>query len=191
MAAGIFRQTSGTSDRHAFLKQLFEHSMAVGSLAKALAADAKLPKDSIDNAFLAGVLHDIGKLVLVDNFGSEYTIILEQSKCRDCLASEVEVETYGSSHADIGGYLLGLWGLPQEIIEAVAFHHDPVSAPDGLFTPLAAVHIADAICHEQSDDGPTRLNLEYLRSLQIEDRLQYWRSHAPGSAELTKPGVLV
>jgi putative nucleotidyltransferase with HDIG domain len=191
MAAGVFRQATGASDKQAFLRQLFDHSMAVGSVAKSLATDAGLPKESVDNAFLAGVLHDVGKLVLVDNFDSEYTNILLQSQYRDCPTGDLEVENYGSSHADIGGYLLGLWGLPQEIIEAVAFHHDPASGLCDSFTPLTAVHIADAFCHEQTEDSPDQLDWAYIRRLQIEDRLESWRSRAPKCVGIITPGAPV
>jgi putative nucleotidyltransferase with HDIG domain len=191
MAAGVFRQTTGSGDKQLFLRQLFDHSMIVASIAKVIAVDAGLSRESVDNAFLAGVLHDIGKLVFNDNFAAEYAQIQEQSKCRESLIGEAEVAAFGASHADVGGYLLGLWGLPHEIIEAVAFHHDPRSSPAETLAPLTAVHLANAICHEAPDNGPISLDMDYVCHLKIEDRLDSWRAMAAETAAQTGPGALV
>ena len=101
-----------------------------------------------------------------------------------------ELDQFAASHADIGGYLLGLWGLPQELIEAVALHHDP-SAHEGTdFSVLSAVHVANALVHASGDnpEDPASLRMSakydqrYLARLRCEDRLEVWEKIAQSMA---------
>jgi HD-like signal output (HDOD) protein len=193
MAAGIFRQTNGCSEKQFFLKQLCDHSMAVATIARAIATEAKLHKDSVDNSFLSGVLHDVGKLVLVENYGVEYLQLNQKAKCQDLPTLDAELQTYRATHADVGGYLLGLWGLPQEIIEAVALHHRPEFSPCNEFTPLTALHIANALAHNNLNEElpAVRINMAYLQRIGIDEHLEHWRSMADETLALARPGVLV
>jgi HD-like signal output (HDOD) protein len=81
----------------------------------------------------------------------------------------------------VGAYLLGLWGLPDPIVEAVAFHHRPQDCPANSFVPLAAVHIADAIQYgdpgSRSDTGvePARMDVDFLSKLDLNERIEIWR----------------
>ena len=92
---------------------------------------------------------------------------------------EAEQSVIGATHAEIGAYLLGLWGLPDNIVEAVAFHHIPVECMDKSFSPLTAVHVANALQHKcgKGDNGTTQLNinLEYLDNLGLINRLSKWQ----------------
>ena len=101
-----------------------------------------------------------------------------------------ELDQFAASHADIGGYLLGLWGLPQELIEAVALHHDP-SAHEGTdFSPLTAVHVANALVHaavEGNEDSESlrmaaKYDRRYLARLRCERRLSDWEEIAVSMA---------
>jgi HD-like signal output (HDOD) protein len=97
-----------------------------------------------------------------------------------------ELDQFAASHADIGGYLLGLWGLPQDLIEAVALHHDPSAHEIPQFTPLTAVHVANALVHAASegDDGVSSLRTtamldrRYLSRLRCDRRLRDWQELA-------------
>lgn len=138
------------------LQGLQEHACAVARRAVRIAKSQLCSKQMLDDIFVAALLHDIGKLVLAAEFPVE---------CDDLLASELgwsheqaqaERSTYGTTHAEIGSYLLWLWGLSDTIVEAVAFHHDPARAPSGGFRPLTVVHLADA--HELG----IPMDLEYL-----------------------------
>jgi putative nucleotidyltransferase with HDIG domain len=187
LSAGVFRQLEESRVPAALARQVLEHSLAVGCLAKRIAEAEGLSREAADNAMLAGILHDIGKLVLADHFGRDYAMV--------CLAAEktalpllaAEIDQFGASHADVGGYLLGLWGLPQDLIEAVALHHDPRAQHSASFTPLGAVHAANALVHEISaprDDESGRrvvkLDDEFLSRIGRQDRLPAWRELAGG-----------
>jgi HD-like signal output (HDOD) protein len=111
---------------------------------------AKLPGDSKTRevTLVAALLHDIGSLILAskmpDKFCSAYAIAKE----RGCKVFEVEKELLGTSHAEIGAYLLGLWGIPNLAVEAIAHHHHPTRIPHSDFDSSTAVYLADLLAHE-------------------------------------------
>ncbi|WP_027183859.1 response regulator [Desulfovibrio inopinatus] len=101
----------------------------------------------IQMSFLAGMLHDIGKLILATAIPDEYAKVISASRENNRALLSMEYELLGFSHAHVGGYLLGLWGLPGQVVDAVAFHHEPDST-ETSFTPTLAVHIANVFDHE-------------------------------------------
>jgi HD-like signal output (HDOD) protein len=102
-----------------------------------------------DEAFLAGMLHEIGYLVLAQECGAELAAILADSERTGRPLVELEYERFGASHAEIGAYLLGLWGLPYSLVEAVARHHTPSRVQQTDFDVLGVLVLAEALC-----DGP-------------------------------------
>jgi putative nucleotidyltransferase with HDIG domain len=134
---------SPKSQRSWFDEQIFwKHSLAVGLAAKALAASAGL---NPDHAFTAGLLHDIGRLVLVTCFPDHYrTVVENRAKSDDFLVAR-EREELGFDHADVGAALAKRWKFSPEVSEAVRAHHQPWR-PDAL--PLVAlIHVADVTAH--------------------------------------------
>lgn len=98
-------------------------------------------------AFTAGLLHDIGSLVLASELPGEYAVICESAKATGRPLHVVEIERLGVSHAAVGAYLLGLWGLPHEVLDIVAFHHAPWTETVPL-DAATAVRLAEAISLE-------------------------------------------
>ena len=148
LTASIFRQFEVSNVPLRVLNSILEHGMAVGGVARQIAEAAGLSRDSVDNAFLAGMLHDTGQLVMLDHFGANYGDLLRQTRLQPDALPAKEIGRFGATHAAVGGYLFGLWGLPNEIVQVVAFHHDPSSDHRRDFNPLTAVHLADALCYE-------------------------------------------
>jgi HD-like signal output (HDOD) protein len=128
---------------------------------------------------MAGMLHDIGELVLVANLPGQYTAALELAAARQIPVFEAEKATLGATHADVGGYLIGLWGLPGAIGEAVLFHHSPDSSLNDAFSALTAVHVADVLAHEKvgarGGVAVPAIDQNYLNQLGLSDRLPAWR----------------
>ncbi|MCA9610011.1 MAG: HDOD domain-containing protein [Myxococcales bacterium] len=118
-------------------------------LRAAAMARAIARSDSVDDAFLAGLLHDVGTLVLAREVPDAWLEAQETAAAEKRPVSEVERERLGASHAEVGAYLLGLWGLPYPCIDAVAAHHGPLAPaeptwPDPLegMDATTAVHVA-------------------------------------------------
>lgn len=188
LTASIFRQLEESRVSPSFLEKVLSHSLAVAGISKQLAKTEGLDRDTVDNTFIAGALHDVGKIVLADNFGRDYTVLGHKAAAQQSSIVELEAEQFGASHADVGGFLLGLWGLPQEIIEAVAFHHDPATSVDESFSPLTAVHVADVLSKSSNDPAldftaSCEVKQAYLARLGLDHRLEEWRVVADECAE--------
>jgi HD-like signal output (HDOD) protein/CheY-like chemotaxis protein len=159
---------------------LWEHSFAVSVCARKIAEMQDASPLAIDEAATAGLLHETGKLILASGMGKEYKLALDLMSQTGISLVEAEREVFGCSHAEVGAYLLGLWGLSDSVVEAVAWHLNPCAAPTvsgAEFAPLAAVHAA---CAYHGGQNPSRLSScltldrEYLVSLGLAGREQAW-----------------
>jgi HD-like signal output (HDOD) protein len=161
------------------LRLLWEHSAAVGALARELATQQQCGPKSVDHALLAGLLHETGILVLTANLAQRYGATVTLARRRAIPLWQAEYEMLGTSHGEVGAYLLGLWGLPDPIVEAVAFHHTPRRCLSREFGALAAVHVADALESETrpATDCPEAgaLDREYLEDLGVAEQLDSWQ----------------
>jgi HD-like signal output (HDOD) protein len=161
---------------------LWKHSQRTAGVAREIARLEDADLKVMDEAFVAGLLHDIGKLVLASNFPAEYDQVIEASGGRTLALLEAEQKAFGANHAEIGGYLLGLWGLPVPVVEAIALHHHPVTCPCSVFGPLTAVHAANGLVNGERSQGPAALaaevDLVYLKALGLSARLEFWRGTA-------------
>jgi putative nucleotidyltransferase with HDIG domain len=167
------------------LESLMEHGLMVANIASRLLT----VKRDIEDAFMAGMLHDIGRLILAAGFPEKLETAIEISRAEGRPLEVVEREVIGVSHSHIGAYLLGLWGVSYAIVEAVAHHDEPGEVGESMrFDVLAAVRIADQLVHEcepeNAVDGiATRLDSGYLEALGVADRLPEWRRMAQEMVE--------
>ena len=166
---------------------LFTHSMSVSTYAKTIIKNENLNQDLLNNSLMAGLLHDIGKLILATNFQKPYQELLAEVKGSNQNPVDLEYETFGSSHAEIGAYLMGLWSLETSIIEAIAFHHCPSKSMSQNIGLLTAVHIGNALDHERQTDteeeSEIQYDTEYLDALGEADRVQEWRQVCKASID--------
>jgi putative nucleotidyltransferase with HDIG domain len=147
------------------LEALWDHSMAVATAAKHLASMAQRPRVEQDITFLAGLLHDVGRLVLAQGFPGEYRELIREAG--GLPSDEQERAALGGGHPEVGAYLLGLWGLPEEAVEALAWHHSPGSCPYRVCCAATAVHVADA-AHRAHLDGTAPPALDQLHLAQVQ-----------------------
>jgi putative nucleotidyltransferase with HDIG domain len=154
------------------------HALRVASLARAVAGGGA----AADDAFLAGVLHDVGKLVLAAQRPTWLPNATALADARGLPVHEAEAALFGVSHAEVGAYLVGLWGLPFRIVEAVAQHHAPSRVGRRpTLDAVAAVHVANALVAE-ADGAPDALDRAFVESLGIAARLDGWRAAAGAEA---------
>ncbi len=163
------------------IESLWEHALATGSLSRQIAQIQNSSPDTIDEAFTSGLLHDIGKLVFACNLPAEYIQLLHAAQREKKPMWVMEESTFGLTHAELGACVLGIWGLPVSIIEAVALHHYPSRFLSKEFSPLTAVHVANAWDQELRTKGRVdstllpQTNGDYLRELGLIDELPRWR----------------
>jgi len=160
-------------------ERIWNHSLTVGVFAKRLCQLEGQEMMTVDEAFISGLLHDIGKLMLISNKTDQYREVIRLVQTEPVTIGQAEQRVFGATHAEVGAYLLGLWGLPVPIVEAVALHHRPADSVNGIFSPLTAVHVSDFLEHERSGDvgDGTRppLDPNYLKRIKVDDRLDRWR----------------
>jgi len=159
------------------VEQVWKHSMQVARVAREI-VEMQCGDDTLsEEAFTAGMLHDIGKMILADQMPDRYAELQERAAQEKRPLSDVEEETLGATHADIGAYLLDLWGLPVPLVEAVALHHHPLRANEFAFSSLTAVHVANhlvmTVAGNAALDG---LDALYLDRLGLGSRLLEWRA---------------
>jgi HD-like signal output (HDOD) protein/ActR/RegA family two-component response regulator len=116
--------------------------------ASAIVGALPLERGSRDIAVVAALLHDIGRIFLASVMPNEFCATLALASARGCTLFEAEEELLGTSHAEIGAYLLGLWGIPSLAVEAIAHHHHPTRIPHTAFDCTVAVYVADLLADE-------------------------------------------
>jgi HD-like signal output (HDOD) protein/ActR/RegA family two-component response regulator len=176
LSVGLFSQFStGKLDGIRFsLDRSVEHSIRVGLLAKRIALSEQASKEVIDESYLSGFLHDIGKFILAVNMSQDYARVIDLVQQDDFDFYLAEHEIIGTDHAAVGAYLLGLWGFTDTVIESVAFHHRPEMSGGRVFAPLTAVHVANALENTKSGESTSLISGEYIQALGLEERLQAW-----------------
>jgi len=123
LSVSVFKmfETEQTTDFD--LKNFWKHSIATGLLTKSLGRYLDTGMD--EEAFAAGILHDIGKVVLNKYFPNEFGAALEKARSEQLPLFDAERQINGVSHSEIGEYIVDHWNLPYGLVEAVALHHTP------------------------------------------------------------------
>lgn len=168
LATGVFGQFETRMPYGFSAAVTASHSQRVGTAARTIAQCEQAPRAVADQALLAGLLHDVGKLVLASNLPEEYERLPDFSHL-DPL--EAERQVFGTTHSEVGGYLLGLWGLPPAVVEAIQLHHSPAESGATEFSALTAVHVADGLFYRRTNS----MDLGWIASLGLADRLPAWR----------------
>jgi len=162
------------------LENLVIRGKRVGAIARRIAVMENLGNEKAENAFLAGLLHDVGKLIIFHHFPETYAKIPDAVSSSDLSVETSEIKALGAAHGEIGAYLMGLWGLPEPMVEAIAFHHRPSRRPAETFGISGAVHAADAIVRQMDgesldDEHDPLFDKVYFDRLGITDRIPAWR----------------
>jgi HD-like signal output (HDOD) protein len=169
LSAEIFSQwqaPKGLSDVDPERLQI--HAQCAAAACKALAGGRASP----DDAWLAGLLHDIGYWILIQECPKELAGALKLARDEGLSLLECERRITGATHAEIGAYLLGLWGLPYAIVEAVALHHTPTAVTPHGYDLVGALAVSHALIDPANGFAivaPTQpdacVNANYLASL--------------------------
>jgi putative nucleotidyltransferase with HDIG domain len=148
--------TKGSKSESALINKLWTHSCCVAVLVKEIWTQRGGRSKEGEFAFLCGLLHDLGKVVLFKTYPGHYNTIFEIAKQdADPAISAYEIENYGVDHAVVGETLAKQWGFPPELISVIRRHHDPLSAEVPM---VRAVMFADLLAKQlkigyDGDDG--------------------------------------
>jgi len=162
------------------MRMLWEHSWRVACFAKAIAESEGLCQAEVDESFIAGMLHDVGKIVLATNLSREYLEVLSAVRDENRPVHELELEVLGTTHAAVGVYLMSLWGFTYPNLEAVGWHHAPDRQCCSVISPALAVHVANALDHDlvriHEDYAQRPLHGTGRDSSSFHERVEGWRS---------------
>jgi HD-like signal output (HDOD) protein len=162
----VFSQADERGPQASAVAKLWERAQAVAATAKEIIKVSGGTRSQADEAFLAGMLHDCGKLVLASNWPREFAEV--EAAGGQGLR---EVIAFGADHGSIGAHLMAVWGLPDTVVEAVAFHHNPGASGARVLSPLSAVHDAVALEGRTGDDEDLELDRTYLVEAGLNDQL--------------------
>jgi HD-like signal output (HDOD) protein/ActR/RegA family two-component response regulator len=156
--------------------ELWQHSLRVATCAQEIAVLEGGNGILGDEAFMAGLLHDAGRLILMTNFPDEYVLLLRQMVSSGKALCQAEADVFGATHAEIGAYLFGLWGMSHPLLEAIAYHHDPSRSSNRGLSSLAMVYIVNFLDHHQGSASPAELTWDhdYLQALHLENHEEKW-----------------
>jgi HD-like signal output (HDOD) protein/CheY-like chemotaxis protein len=163
-----------------------EHSLRVAALARDIAGAEGAKADLVEEAFTAGLLHDVGRLLFATSVEEGFRQAQEIVRAGTVSLWEAEQQTIGASHARVGAYLVGLWGITGNILEALAYHHDPSQCVDSGFSALTAVHAANVLDRHRlgahDDYAVIDLDMAYLDRLGLSGRIDDWCALADAKA---------
>jgi putative nucleotidyltransferase with HDIG domain len=144
LSLSVFEVFKGSGNSEGFdIARFWQHSIACGCASRMIAR--RFLYHLVGEAFVAGLLHDIGKVILKQYMATEFTAIIEKAVGGASL-DDAENEIIGATHAQIGAWLAEKWNLPKIIVESIACHHTPW---DGKEDPVlvAIVSVANYLCH--------------------------------------------
>jgi HD-like signal output (HDOD) protein len=179
LLAGVFSQFQDARCPGFSRDQLWNHSLQVAVLARRVASEETHNTKLAELAFTSGLIHDLGKLMLAGNLPALRTVI-ERQPGSTGLQLEAVLRALETTHAEFAACLLGSWGLPRPVVEAVSWHHRPSKSADTAFTPLTAVHVANVFAYEMRCSSGTTMksagfDYEYLLRLGLGERRNAWR----------------
>ena len=176
----VFSQYDQKKIKGFSIDALMQHSWVVSVFARRIAETERCDPKIDDQCFLAGLLHDLGQLILASGLPDQYARVIETARAQNQSIWEAEMAEFGATHAEVGAYLLGLWGLPNPVVEAVAFHHRPAEATASGFSPVVAVHAANGLAHDKTASHPewpgNQINIAHLAGLGLDGRVETWRA---------------
>ena len=175
LAQRTFSRFEAAAGRVLSLQALWQHSSNVGSCARFLAGQARLPEQTANEAFAAGLLHDLGKLILATYRPADVLRVQRRAEQTRTPEWRLEQDYVGASHAELGGHLAGLWGLSDGVTRALTWHHAPWRAPEPRLDALTFVAVANRLDRDRLIRPGSRF-ADYLTSVGVLDRIEGWQT---------------
>ncbi|HYU15649.1 MAG TPA: HDOD domain-containing protein [Candidatus Acidoferrum sp.] len=180
LTLNVFAATEGRAMAGVSFEKIQQGSILTARLAKQFVlAD---PKEA-DVAFTGGMVHDIGIIILALTMPEKFGEVMKMTAESKRPVHEIEREHIGATHAEVGGYLLGLWGLPLPIVEAAVYHHSLPQTPRTRMDAPLAVHVADALADQAlaaaaGEPYEERIDMAALEAAGVRANLPQWRELA-------------
>ncbi len=183
LISGVFSQFTKEEAAKFSIKKLHKHSVAAGALSTEIIKTLSTDRGFTERAGMAGMLHDVGKLILIRNKPEQFEEIYQRSKSESVSRHELEKDYFGITHAEVGAYLLGIWNLPDDVVKAISYHHKPsLASLDTSYSMVLSVYVTNVLCHQQTVQQKKgnlyRIDKNYLSELNMVNKLPQWREIA-------------
>lgn len=153
ISTAVIGQFSKTKHQRFDMDKYWKHCMATAVLTKQIAIRMKVDRRLIEEYFIAGMLHDIGEVVIVELFPDKLNQIIDRVEQAGMSAEEAEREVLGATHAEIGGALGKHWKISESLIAVIEEHHDPNIVGDHV-TLVLSVHVANILANQKGFGMP-------------------------------------
>lgn len=180
LSLGVFTKFESGQAAGVVLGMEWRHGLGTADLAKRIVRFQGGTQRMSDDAYAAGLLHDVGRLVLAYNCTAAFEEVQRRLAAgASVTAIEAEEAVFGCNHADVAAYLFGLWGLPGLVVEAIGLHHRPGVSTEPGFGPVVAVHVASTLDREALGAEFVRhhapLDMAFLSGLGLDASVESWR----------------
>jgi HD-like signal output (HDOD) protein len=190
LATGVFNQYDDPGVPGFSIERIYSACTEVGAKARLIAHVMGFPRGLSEEALMAGMLHDVGKLIMLTEFKNELIEAAGLAKEKDISLHEAQNEIMGVDDAKIGAHLLSLWGLLDPVVEAVAYHTSPREGSSAEINTLTMVHLAYAFHYNDANNirmkhlasEQSAVDTDYIRALGLADDLQNICSISAGAA---------
>lgn len=183
LLVGLFKGFDGPPKVIAHLTRLSHRSQQIGICAALIAEYEGLSRQICQTLPSTGMLSHVGSLVLYVSCLADMEKVIDRVERDGISITEAETEQFGAAHPEIGAYLLGLWGFPGPVVQAVAYHHRPMDVPEREMSPLVAIYAAQQLTREVANgctdpDSPTDLDMAFLERIGKAGHVEEWRKIA-------------
>jgi putative nucleotidyltransferase with HDIG domain len=162
------------SEKYTEMRSLWQHSYRAALYAYLLAKGFKRRKEILDDVYVGGILHDLGQIVIAAMHPELLERITRVCKEKGIEGRLLENFSVGLNHAEVGALIARKWNFPEQLVDAIHYHHEPTQAPAGSRDIVNCVYLANAICDvEREKIGWDQLETAVLHDFGIETREQF------------------
>jgi HD-like signal output (HDOD) protein len=177
LSQSLFRHYETLSSAEADVPRVWTHCWETACLAQHICRQKGLPRRAAEEAFLAGLLHEAGRLILVDNFAGQFAAACREAKRGATPLAPRLLETFQTTPGQLTAYVMELWGMPADVVNALSLQDNPQQEPGGVFSLTSALYIADHVASRKAppdDFGVEAWNTAYLRTIGCQDDIPVW-----------------
>jgi len=190
LSQSVFQHYESLQHGEMDLQRVWAHCWETACLSQQLCKEKRLPRQTGEEAFLAGLLHEVGRFLLFDNFPDHFQLACDAARRSKIPLAACLRDVIQASPAQMSAYVLELWGLPAAIINSISLLDNPEKDSDPGFCMTSALHIADRLVsrHSPPDSfSEEELQISYLESIGCADDMATWEN--PSSKVETTAGV--
>ena len=189
LAIKVFDYLSQSSAHCALVSEIWNHSIDVAAAARRITQHTTENAAEAELAYSAGLLHDIGKLILLEVIPDQFIEAQRHANENGISTWRSELQAFGCDHAEVGAKLLSNWNIPAPICKATALHHRPANACQSEFSILTAVHAANTVVRKRrlATHPDAKADQAYLQEIGLAEKPSEWELVAKGQPLPQKP----